>query len=555
MTIAPGNLGRRRLSRLCVVLGLVAGLSQPWTASAQEGLRDVSYWAGLCELLLEQGDYEEAIAACDEAINIRRKRPQVWSDRADALFALGRYAEAVASYNQALDRGDSRNSRRLTRRCAAEIELGHYEPALDSCDRALAEDRDWGSQSPARAWYYRGLALEGSNQAALALEAYEQALSLTPDDWRISAQRCRLLSELGEAEAALTDCDRAVEHDGIYEENRVERARAWLIRGRLLRDRQRYDEALLAYDRALALNAENATIWTEQAILLGVLGRHQQAQGSFEWAIELAPESSFALAHQCANFNRLEDYEAARAACETALQDADNHWGDRGPAYAWMQLANALMGLEQYEEALAASNRAIGLDPDFADAWSNRSVPLWYLNRERQALAATERAIAIAPNSSLAWFNQGRILAGSGRYRDAVASYYRALRGDANVGDRPTLAEIWVNLSATFYRWERYDEAMTAAEQALAIEPDSALAFYNRGLALMALGRYAEAATTYEAAIALDSENADFWAGLGIALRLLGENPEALAALERALEINPDHTQALLNQEALTKAD
>ena len=170
------------------------------------------------------------------------------------------------------------------------------------------------------------------------------------------------------------------------------------------------------------------------------------------------------------------------------------------------------------------------------------------MGRFADALASTERAIALNPDSSQAWFNHGRILTTLGQYEDAEAAYQQALLGDANVGDRLTLADIWLNLSALLWRLERYGEAIAAADSAIGIKPDSAEAWYNKGLALMALRRYEAAVTTYDNAIKLDAKNADFWAGKGIALKFLGKYPEALAALQQALQLNPTHPQALQNQ-------
>ena len=47
----------------------------------------------------------------------------------------------------------------------------------------------------------------------------------------------------------------------------------------------------------------------------------------------------------------------------------------------------------------------------------------------------------------------------------------------------------------------------------------------------------------------VDGKNANFWAGKGIALRFLQRYPDSLVALKKALELNPNHPQALINQD------
>ncbi len=174
---------------------------------AQEGLEDFSHWAGLCRTLLEQAQYEEAVAACDAAIALNTNDPIVWSDRGDALFALKQYAEAVAAYNQAIER-DPNNSLLLTKRCSGAVELSQYEEAIASCDTALRMDNNWETQSPAVAWYHRGVALSRSGQMEEALTSYEWAIKINPDYSIALAGRCGILSELGQGAEAL-DCLRS----------------------------------------------------------------------------------------------------------------------------------------------------------------------------------------------------------------------------------------------------------------------------------------------------------------------------------------------------------
>jgi cytochrome c-type biogenesis protein CcmH/NrfG len=65
----------------------------------------------------------------------------------------------------------------------------------------------------------------------------------------------------------------------------------------------------------------------------------------------------------------------------------------------------------------------------------------------------------------------------------------------------------------------------------------------------MALREYQKALDSYGRAINIDGKNANFWAGKGIALRFLQRYPDSLVALKKALELNPNHPQALINQD------
>ncbi|MGA9382948.1 MAG: tetratricopeptide repeat protein [Phormidium sp.] len=536
----------------CIILTSTFGLS---LASIQESLaqgpvQDFDYWASLCSSQITAKKYEEAIAACDRILTINPNDAKAWANRGEALIALSRYPEAVAAYDQVL-RLEPQNSLAATQQCYSLNQQGDYNNAIQACEKALEIDANWGNISPAMAWYNRAVAQSKLGKTSEGLESLEWAIRINPKYSLALAERCSLLSEMAQYDRAIASCNEALEGEGKLDNGIV--AIVWKRLGQIYQILKYYDKALAAYDQALALNPKDDLTWTSQGFILEILGRHSEALVAYNWALKVNPNSSLTLTNKCATLNRLANFTEAQPLCEKALQEGDNKWGREGAAYGWAQLANSLTGLNRYEEALAASNRAIALNPNYADAWSNRATTLWYMGRNPEALAATERAIAINPDSSVAWFNQGRIFTTLDNLESAVAAYQRGLRGDANVGNLPTLADLWVNQSAVLYRLKRYPEAVVAAQQAVGIKPNSAEALYNLALAQMASKNYADAVTAYDRAIAIDAKNANYWAGKGIALQFLERYAEALPALEEALKLNPNHAQALVNRDLVQK--
>lgn len=500
----------------------------------------------ICSTWSDPEKRQEAIAACNQAINQNPHDAVVWTDRADALFAEKKYMDALLSYRRVLDM-EPTNSPIMAKECATLSKLEEYEEAIAVCEQALDIDDNWENTSPAIAWHHRGIAFRQLGNIEQSIYSNDWALQLQPDFSLAWAERCTILSDLGNYSEALNACEQALSTDKNNDPNTL--ATIWGTRGALFKQLEYYDEALKAYNESLVLNPKNAKNWVEYGNILGILGRHGEASTAYQWAQKIEPKSSQLLANQCANLNRLGNYEEALKACDMAIQEGDGNWGEYGVAMAWSQRGNALTGLGRYEEALTSANRAVAVNPNYPDAWSNRSATLWHLGRFPEAIASTERAIALQSDSSLAWFNQARILTTLGQYEAAISAYDLAIQGDANIGDRPTLAEIWVNQSAVFLRLSRYGEAVSATEQAIGLYPEFTQAFYNQGLGLMGLGLYQAALDAYERAIELNPENADFWAGKGLALQNLEEYADAIAAFQKALELDPNHAQAKQNLE------
>lgn len=542
---------KKLLSLSWIFYAVVFTVSHPEIVKAEKDIQSFDYFASLCnnwEAGVNNKNYEETLKACDAALAIRENKPELWLARGNLLLAFNKLPEAIASYQRMISL-DANNSEGFTQLCLALSESGQYSQAINNCEKALKIDNNWGRTTSAVSWNYQGIALSKLGQKEAARKSFNWATKLNPDYSLAWTNTCISLYEIGEFKTALKACDRALESNQFWGSSNA--ALGWANRGKVTQAMELYDESLMAYNKAIAINNNDSKIWTEYGILLSRLGKYSQAQTALETAIKISPNSALALVSQCTNLNRIGKYEEAAVACDTALQKSDNIWGTEGIALGWNQFGNALAGLGKYEESLAALNRAISLNPSYASAWSNRSVTLWHQGKYQEALLSNQRALEIDTTSSQAWYNQGRIYTSLGQLEEAIAAYERALKGDGYIGDKTMLAEVWVNQSATLLRLQRYQEAITAADNAIGFNSESSAAFYNKALGLMALKKYNEAVTSYERAIKINPKNANFWAGKGIALRLLKKYPEASEALNEALKINPNHPQALVNQDII----
>ena len=334
------------------------------------GLKDFNFWVAQCQVLESEQNYAEALTACEQAIVLKpkSKNRQIWSSRSNTLLQLKRYAEAVNSYDFLL-RFDAKNSQAWTRRGEALYHLGKYDEAIASQEKALRVNGNWGNGTPANAWYNRGLAQRKLGQNETALVSFERALSIDPDDAIAQVERCGTLSDLGRQEEALAACERAI--DALPAPAFTNRAIAQQRAGKIL-------DAIGSYEKALAINPNDATVWTHQGILFEKLGQNEKALTSYNKAIQINPKSAFAQVNRCATLNRLANYKEAVAACNSAM-NGDGSWGDKNPAYAWNQHSSASLGLGQYQEALNSAERAIDINANMAEAWNNKGVSLWHL--------------------------------------------------------------------------------------------------------------------------------------------------------------------------------
>lgn len=160
-------------------------------------------------------------------------------------------------------------------------------------------------------------------------------------------------------------------------------------------------------------------------------------------------------------------------------------------------LGYAFSGLKRYEEAIASYDRAIGLDPAYADAYVNRGNAQMALSRLEEAIASYEIAASLNPGDLRAHNNRGNAFQTLNRFAEALASY------DAAIAIKPDYADAYGNRGAVLKKIGRFEEALASYDKAIALKSDYVEAHANRAAILQDLRRYEEALVSYETALAL----------------------------------------------------
>ncbi len=132
----------------------------------------------------------------------------------------------------------------------------------------------------------------------------------------------------------------------------------------------------------------------------------------------------------------------------------------------------------------------------------------------------------------------------AGQLMAAEAAYQAILERD------PADVDALYLLSTLRLQQGRADDALTLAERVIALAPDSADAYGNRGSALQALGRHNEAADALGTAARLAPDSAHLQYNFGNAQRAVGDKTAAVAAYKTALSLAPDLVPAHSNMAA-----
>jgi tetratricopeptide (TPR) repeat protein len=209
-------------------------------------------------------------------------------------------------------------------------------------------------------------------------------------------------------------------------------------------------------------------------------------------------------------------------------------------------LANNNLGGYLYKrgrikEAMEHYQKAIQIDPNYAEAQNNLGAALAAEGRFDEAIENYHKAIQIRPNFAYALNNLGMALAARGQFDEAIVNYRKAIQIS------PNYADALDDLGAALTVMGRFDEALGYYRQALAIDPSLAGTQNNLGILMAKQGRIIEAIEYYKKAIELDPAHAEFYNNLGNLLATKGRPAEAIEQFQKALEIEPDFAKAHYN--------
>ena len=215
---------------------------------------------------------------------------------------------------------------------------------------------------------------------------------------------------------------------------------------------QRFDEAVAAYDRALALRPEYAEAHSNRGHALADRHDLQESLAAHETALRLRPNSAEFHSNVALALFALDRHVEALAAYDQALALHP------GQAAALIGRAEVLLALGRMPEALANADEAITADPHVLNGHLWRARVLILLGMPDAALEATAVARHIAPQDPEAHISHGFALAACNRIEAALLSY----------------------------------------DEALQLQPNHIEAQWHRALALLVLGRFQEGWLAYE---------------------------------------------------------
>ncbi|MGD9825578.1 tetratricopeptide repeat protein [Desulfobacter sp.] len=252
---------------------------------------------------------------------------------------------------------------------------------------------------------------------------------------------------------------------------------------------------------------------------------------------------------------------------------------DPGNASAYHFLGILANQADKPELAVSLIKQAVSLSPELAPAHYNLGAALAKLGRKDEAITSYERALSLIPDDVQISYNLGHPYLDHQEKIPSPKKDEKQPPGRPGEGHPPNdqiqglirlyqagnMAQVEQNckemlkkfpdsfilfnlLGAAVQALGRVEEAITAFDRMLGLNPNFAEGFYNRGVAYSEMGRIKEAVQDYTMAVEIDPDFYNAHLNLGLALDTLGHPDQAVKSFDRAIALEPDNAHGYNNR-------
>ena len=316
------NLGR--LNKALEVLDAL-GKIEPW--SAEVHLHKGSIYSQLRNYRRSIEHYRRALELADEG------HDEILLDLAFEHESMGKPEEAIVLLKRGL--GVNPENEGLL------YELAHCFELTSADQAAVAFFREFTNEHPYSlvAWYSLGNALSRLERIDESQEALDYCLAINESFSSALFTKARNNLVKGEYAAAITCYEEAMAIEGPH-------AVTFSYIGECYEKMERYEQALIHYDQALALDPNWVDAWVGRGVVKDIQGKLPEAVKDLETAVRMAPESADAWYYYANALGRSERYEESLTAY-TRLNTLD-----AGNLDGWLDHADLLLGVKGPEAAL-----------------------------------------------------------------------------------------------------------------------------------------------------------------------------------------------------------
>lgn len=273
---------------------------------------------------------------------------------------------------------------------------------------------------------------------------------------------------------------------------------AWFKEGTTLDDLERFDAAILCYDRAIELNRNFFEAHSNKGIALAKLGRYSDAIRSYDQALRINENDPSVLYNKGRTFNDLGKYNEAIKYFDKSLERSNIK--SEAHLEALLSKGVSLSKIGKYDDALESNNKALRIYPENWKLWLNQGIAFGKLKRYKEEIKCYNKALKINQELVAALSNKGTALTNIGKlyktkYPEKACKYFNIAYKfiDKALELSPNSTNVQLSKGVILGELDKIDEALECYEKVISKSENFPEAYGNRGILFLNAHKYEDA--------------------------------------------------------------
>lgn len=358
--------------------------------SLQLNPRNKSAWINKTLSLGILGRHDEAIKCSDYALQTLPNDKEILKNKSSYLMQLERYNEAIICYDKIMELNPHSVESLINKAICLE-RLGNTDEAIITCDEAIKINLQYPDNIIAYAYNNKAIYLDDLGKHDEALIYYNKALELIPNIVEAWLDRALSLHNEEKYLEAIKWYDKVLGTNNTYHKFALNN------KGLALFKLNRYDEAILLYDKALDMYPNEEILWDNKGLCFLNSEKYDEAIKCFDSVLNINPNStdalhkkSVTLSNKGLSLAKIDKLNEAIELYDKALQIYPCF------AIAWHNKAMALLIQGKYDDALKCFDRSLEINDKYRDSYYYKAVTLEKLNRYLEAVKYYNKAQDLA---------------------------------------------------------------------------------------------------------------------------------------------------------------
>jgi len=204
---------------------------------------------------------------------------------------------------------------------------------------------------------------------------------------------------------------------------------------------------------------------------------------------------------------------------------------------AMVDLANDLVKLNRYDEAMEKFNEALDYLPSYAPGINGKANLLILQGEYKDAYKLVDDGIQKNSDFAPYYLTRGIILINNKRYDKAIEDLNRALDLTQGKNDKILENKIYVNRGAAYQKLTEYDAALSDYSKAISLSTKNPNVYMYRGFLYYQTQDYNEALKDFNLVIEIDPENPIAYYNRGMIYLKLDNETDACRDFHKSCEL------------------